>query len=411
MKNRSKRSLLALIAVFISLTFACRKNDLSENAEDLLRSQKTQTVLAQKEEILGWIDDHQYSSPIKTGNVQFIKNNLVYENLHVEKRKNGEDLIVIPLNRAVNQKLKLANDYLLNLLVVKGNNGKLRWSMVVAFMPEGGKKTNKLRDRTLQQIINNEPVQDNGLYKFFDLKGKLLYQLEYKDNRLASYASPRKKGDVAGADPMARGTLRCYAYYLVTTYFREDGTIFLQTSEYLYTECDDEVTDDPDGGGSGGIGGDSGDPDDPIDATLSTVLVSSVNEQSWDHDDLQITEDMETEYDADNNPLPAYGVPTPLLYTCRVRLVYYAVSRSIAELEALPVTVEPSDITYTHPTWGTVVRVVSLVDKDEGTFITSAISFTAWWRCEVNYRWAYVNGSSRTRQIPFRYVAPMTVPL
>lgn len=48
------------------------------------------------------------------------------------------------------------------------------------------KRQSKLSVGTLQNLLNNKPIEDDGVYKFVSLNGKLSYQFEYKEDKISS---------------------------------------------------------------------------------------------------------------------------------------------------------------------------------------------------------------------------------
>lgn len=325
----------------------------------------------------------------------------------MEKRKNGETLIIIPIKSKINEKFELNANYLPNLLICKGKGGNLRWSMIVFYLAEDGKRRDRLKNKTIQNIINNESVEDNGLFKFFDLKGKLLYQLTYKNKKLLAYGSPRINGEKSslGATVMSGG--QCYDWYLETTYFNEDGTIDYKTYQYLFTRCEDG---EAGGGGGGGSGDSPEEPEEPVDTEVPANFNYTIDETNYEDEDYQLYE-TELTPTGGFNELTPYSIPTPLKYNCYVAVTYMAVSRYITSAIASPVTVHPVNETYEHPSWGIVTRNVTVIAPYQNASY-AGMTVTAYWGCDLNYRWSYITagGPPRTRQVPFYYAADMIVP-
>ncbi|WP_157278868.1 hypothetical protein [Olivibacter sitiensis] len=421
MKKNRPIFLLTLILSITTFFPACRQDDLNGEV-DSLNSLKANKPLSERKKITDWINAHEEGlNLVKKANINLFKANLLYDEMRVESRKNGDDLIIIPIRDGVGEKINLGPEYLLNLLVVQSKTGKLRWSTVVCFLPENGNKRTVLKEKTIQNIINNEPVFENGLFKFLDLKGKLLYQLEYKDQKLSTYGSPRKKGDTNSPN-VAKASIQCYDYYLITTYF-ENGTVVEQTEEYLYTECDEDSSGgDGGGGGSGGGSGNPGgdnpgdsDPEDPEeenDATVPARFVYEISHTNYDNDDLYLPEDTEIEYDGDT-PLPPMGFPSPLRYVCMANITYRAVDLSIVNAFTYPMNLTPNNETYLHPNWGQVARVVTKIGESHfADFIEGGHTATFYWSCDIHFRWTYLTaGGTRTRQVPFSHSVTASVPL
>ena len=177
--------------------------------------------------------------------------NLIYNELHVENRANGESIIIIPIDNTFITHLNLCNSYLkipedsiLDLMIIQSMAGKLRWSSIVSFHSYDVMERNRLLDKTIQNILNQGHVEETGMFKFVDLKGRLWDQLEFKKGSMSSLGSivtgdylPKKRRYKLGLTDVDESS----KYYLITTYHNCDaGRPF--SEEYLYTSNDSDIT-------------------------------------------------------------------------------------------------------------------------------------------------------------------------
>lgn len=119
------------------------------------------------------------------------------------------------------------------MLFVMDKAGSIISGNIVYFLPADGKKRDALSPHTIQNIFNNKPVSDNGMFKFLSVSGTWIYQLEYKNGKLYSNGII-KTNKVNGAQ---KTNSSCIDWYLVTTYNYANGSSY-QTSEYVGTTCD-----------------------------------------------------------------------------------------------------------------------------------------------------------------------------
>lgn len=396
----NKTLLLAILAVILS-GLGCRKNDITDS---ITSDVKKINPLAAKNETTRWIDLHIAASQSESQSYDLLKQNLNYEEAHVQKRKNGEEVLVIPVNNTMREKLKLNANYALKMITVK-RNGKPRWSMIVCFLAGQGKTKSILEDKSIKGIVDNERLEEDGLYKFFDLKGRLLYQVSYKNKKITSYGTVRKKDKSSPEGngkvmSMNRGwnnakmllppTEDCTDYYLVTTYYDENGNTLYETWEYLFTTCNDGGGGDG-GDGDGDIGGGTTPPEDPVDVEMTQEFEFTIPYTDFQPDDYQLP----------GGSLTATPEATPLDYDCKVTVTFASISRKISGVATVPLVVHPAHETYLHDEWGTVTRNVTPIPLfHNATFAGRQVS--AVWDYEINFRWSYLNyGTVRTIQIPF----------
>ncbi|MCJ0743704.1 hypothetical protein [Pedobacter montanisoli] len=387
MKISIRTLLLAFFAILI-FSYGCKKYDVAD--KDLLTA-KTVSPLVAKAEMTSWIDRHVATSQAETQSYHLLKQNLNYEAAHVQKRKNGEDVLVIPVNDAIREKLKLNANYALKVITVK-KNGKPRWSMIIAFLAGDGKTKSTLNNNSIQGIVNNERLEEDGLYKFFDLKGRLLYQVSYKDKKITSYGAVQAKDKRNGKDKVmstnGSGTGNstkmllpeqedCTEYYLVTTYYDQYGNPEYQTWEYLFTLCKDG------NGGGGGGGGGGTPPEDPIDVEMTQEFSFPVAYTSFRPEDYRLPE----------GALSATPEGTPLTYDCKVSVTFASSTRKIHGVQAYPLVIHPANETYLHPEYGRIVRNVTPFSQSHNASYAGQ-KVSAYWTSIVNFRWAYLDRNS-----------------
>lgn len=263
MENPYRPLLITLLIILLTSNISCRKEQIKVDTSTNGKNNKGKTIksLSEKQAIADWLEAKEKGlNATDQKTMQVVSNNLDYDNIRFETRKNEENIIIIPIKETAKEHLNISAKYLslnenstLNLMVIQDRDGKLRWSSIVAFLPADGKKRQVLPDRTIQNILNNETVNEEGMFKFIDLNSRLAYQLEYKKGKLFSWGTPMRKDQLPSnqlpkpATKKSSGTkvmnyslpTNCIAYYLVTTYYDTEGVYIDEEEEYLFTICED----------------------------------------------------------------------------------------------------------------------------------------------------------------------------
>jgi hypothetical protein len=148
--------------------------------------------------------------------------------------------------------------------IVKGN--------IVQFIAYDDKVSEVLPGNTFSKIFTSQKLDCDGRFSFLTINDWLLYELKYEKGVVQSFGKVRSKPVTAGTDSRAGGS-QCYAQYLITTVYYENGTTEV-FEEYLGTfcTCTSGVLCDEFGGGAGSAGGECCIPDSTIQ--LSSVSVS-----------------------------------------------------------------------------------------------------------------------------------------
>lgn len=153
--------------------------------------------------------------------IEALKANLDFSALHLEKYKQNDKLVIVPL--------KIPGNYLVAILpeseeITKGN--------IVQYVSAAGKKP--VPRNTFSKIFNYEDLDCNGQFTILSLTDDFRYELKFEDNKLMSVAERRSK-----SEPDNQKTNGCIDWFLFTTVYYTDGTS--ETFEnYLYSTCGDD---------------------------------------------------------------------------------------------------------------------------------------------------------------------------
>jgi hypothetical protein len=429
MKQKCKIILFSLFVILLSAVYSCQKKAIEDISPSKLVSssslkQKMVTSSAEKQILIDWLNLHDNGlKDTEKKILEEITSNLDYGSLSVENRKNGENIIVIPINNSVKTQLNSHANYLkldrksiLNLIIVQNSTGKLRWSSIISYLPEDGMNQSQLSKKTVQNVINGERVSDDGIYKFIDLKGNLKYQIKYKNGKLYSFGKPVRE-DLTKANKSKNTAARggCTAWYLVTTYYYDDGSTS-QTEEYLFTTCDQDT--DEGGGGGGGGGGDGENPQDPQDPeepndqeiTVSGSFDTFENDYQPEDYPLPVETDVPGEMDLDENgnPYPPVAFPTPVTYSHTWLYTRNAIGPFyIKAVYMNDATVHPANLQY-QTNLGLMTRNIVLFDQIKSSTINGETAQLTW-SYYVNTRWT--NSTTNVTKVTQRRKSyPKTIP-
>jgi hypothetical protein len=281
MKRKLAFRTMAGLLIGLVIFFACKKN---------IPDHPLFNTKAYQEKINTWLDDQKrMDAPIKSENVESLKNSLDFENVRSETLNAEKQLLVIPVKDVFKGEHNIRANEEPILLITLDATGRILQGKLVLYQPEANQKT-KIPLNTFSDIYNNRDLQISGMFKFLSVSGGWLYQIGYKSGKGNSYGVVRKKKDVAVPAVNNRtDAIECTDWFLDTTYFYPDGTTET-TTVYLGRTCRIDCGSDyqsfcPPDDGSGSGGGNSGPnhpppppppPDccitDPnIQVTLSTV--------------------------------------------------------------------------------------------------------------------------------------------
>lgn len=257
--------------------FSCRKDASDETAND---SKFNDQVISK---VKLWLEEQKaHMFEFKAANIDLLKENLEYSNLNIEVSGNNEKIIIIPINENFKQKRITDKNSIPNLVLIMSTSGDIRKGNVVLFKPKNNGTYSKVPKNTFYNIFNTAFVNCDGQFQFLSIAGKLQYQLEFEQGKLASASS--LKNEEKKIDTRLNSI--CINWCLVTTYY-VDGIPVYQTSEYVGTTCSDDCYNPdymslcPDGGGGGGNEEDVWDTD-AESAIMSQVYSTNTESASQD---------------------------------------------------------------------------------------------------------------------------------
>jgi hypothetical protein len=99
-----------------------------------------------------------------------------------------ETLLIVPIGNEFKDSWHFDSRSVLNLVAIVNATGTIRKVNIVMFTPEQNQRTiDVLPYNTLNSVLNTgEKVAVNGQFKFLTVGGKWIYQLDYKDCKLAA---------------------------------------------------------------------------------------------------------------------------------------------------------------------------------------------------------------------------------
>ena len=214
------------------ILFSCQKETIKNEPNDQLVSK-----------INSWLDSRKpLQKQTQAENVELLKANLEFSNLRIEQSREGEKIIVIPVNENFKTIKNLDKASIPNLVLVLDKMGNVRKGNLVLFYPQDGQVYSKVPDNTFYNILNTSKPECNGKFKYLSVTGKRLHELEYENGHLKyfGYATDSSMNQRNG-----RINTFCVDWYWVYTWYDEWGNIWSQSQEYYTTTCQGEDCEDP----------------------------------------------------------------------------------------------------------------------------------------------------------------------
>ena len=226
-----RKHVLFLVAAGLSGSFiffnSCKK-ELSPSS-----SSNKETI----EKVNTWLDEQKAGkSPSGVSNIELLKNSLDFASLRFEKSEDGEKLLIVPVEKSLKSITGMTTNSIPNLVLIIDKLQNIRKGYIVLYTTDNG-LANKIPDNTFYHIFNTAEPECNGKFRFLNIMGRVLYQLEYKDKWLQSVGLVKpKKNPGTTNNPGGRTQAGYYIdWYLVTTLYYVDGTSELVSETYLYT--------------------------------------------------------------------------------------------------------------------------------------------------------------------------------
>lgn len=201
-----------------------------------------------------WLTAFKNKAPQKTrkDKIDQILSGLQTGSLVEERVNDQEYLTVFPIAGTFESATAQEKKHQDFLLVVSDNERNILFAKVGRFVSQNA--GTEIKAQSFIDFYNKQNPGFDGNYYFLSLAGNHLYNYTFKDGNRTSFGLVTNKNE--GSEQSSRIAARCWAYYLVTTYYYPDGSTY-QTREYLYTICDPIDPQVPQGDdGEGGSGGD-----------------------------------------------------------------------------------------------------------------------------------------------------------
>ncbi len=166
----------------------------------------------------------------KLSNLILLKNSLDLENIVMERLRIGYNLIIIPISENVKTIKKLESSSTLNLILAVDNYGNVKQGRILYFIPREKNKAH-LTKSSIINVLQDRTQPNDGEFKIMDITGNWVAQKEYKNRKLYSTGiiSPKQGSNI-------QSTAICIEWYLTSTYYFPDGSIYT-TTEYVGTTC------------------------------------------------------------------------------------------------------------------------------------------------------------------------------
>lgn len=399
--NKPIRALLLAITLpAMVLISSCRK-DASLNTEPESVNQESSEARAKQKDILAWIDLHKQSytqSQIKK--LESVRNNLKFDELTVERRDNGDSLVIIPLKDQVKATLAINVNSRLSLLIVQDKNGKYKFSHIVAYNSADGSNVKKIKAGTIQNLINNKNISYDGEFQFHDIMGKLIFSQKYKDGKILSFSRIFTKDSTKSSQAIVRD---CHDEYKGVWTYLSNGIMYYEEvfiGRYCH-ESEDGLP--PSEQGVGDVP--PSNPEPPSDLVFRNTTIRYESVGGLTNYDVSNPTTTELEYDIEGNIIPQVPAEKPVTKAFKVEVDINKSDGHIVNVYLTDIYASPSQSIYVNPTYGQITRSVDCSTSSKNFTITSNIIHCVW-QGNLELSYVFVNGAptqTRTQSINYTF--------
>jgi len=221
-----KKISLSLTVVGLSLLIAsCKKEHARSTVDEQLLSK-----------VSLWLDAQKVpTKPNKAASIELLKNNLDFAKSWAEDSDGGEQILIVPANENYKELRKIDLKTIANLVLIFDKNGKIRRGNLVLYTAKD-KNLTTVPKNTFYDIYNTAEPAASGEFKFLGVDGRWLYQLNYDNKTLKSIGLIQAKSQVGGRLGDV-SVAACIDWYLITTFYDENGNVIYTTSDYVGRTC------------------------------------------------------------------------------------------------------------------------------------------------------------------------------
>ena len=269
-KNKLPRSKILVMQCTVSIILlftSCHKNidtigswannELANKVSTWLDKQKRGTQNSNQNTVQNYTEKAQSSTNTgKNANIDLLKNSLDYESALQSDISHKYNYIVVPIHDDIKAKKHVDASASLALVLITDKAGKIVSGHIGCYIPKDGKPRGSKGAGIVAAMLKGKAPADSGMLKVMDVSGRWLHQIAFTKGSMSSYGVITNKKD---SSSKSTSYVSCLDWYLVTTYYDQNGNIVGQTSEYVGSSCsgcDDSsyMSLCPSGEGGGGDG-------------------------------------------------------------------------------------------------------------------------------------------------------------
>ncbi len=224
---------IKLIFIFV-LYSSCNKS------EEIQLSKKT----LEKKEIFRWIDKQKKESHYQglPATIDLLSKNLDFTKIEYVTQNRDTDYYVIPVNESFKTLRKFDPNSKISLVILAQKNTIIK-SFIFQYLPLN-RKIKSISNSSIIDIYQQKHTNINGKFRFLDISGIIEYQLTHKNGSYAfgtlNYRNESQINTQRYPNKITNSYGEgCSDWYLVTTYFLEDGSTY-QDWEYIGTTCSNQ---------------------------------------------------------------------------------------------------------------------------------------------------------------------------
>ena len=222
-----KTFVLGINFLLITMLFiSCKKEDLGSDESQV----QSYGNLIPKIKI--WLDEQKKDLPATSvAIIDSLNANVEYGNIRLEKYRNSEELIVVPVSEKFKSKNNDGKNPVNYLVLVLKNQDSITNGNIIQYISSEEQK--KAPQNTFSKIFTYKILDCSGQFTILSITDYFRYELKFSQGKLESVAEQKRR---ESANNTSGRVNSCIDWYLITTVYYYDGSTSTY-EEFLGTTC------------------------------------------------------------------------------------------------------------------------------------------------------------------------------
>jgi len=247
-------SILSFVVLALPFLISCKKENITDNPQN---PDKEKLIAKVK----SWLDNQKKDLPVgDTAKIHSLKGSLDYNELRLERYKDLENFIVVPISNEFTSKNNQDKNPVNYLVLVLKNQDSIASGNIIQYISSNSQKV--APQNSFYKIFTYQNLDCSGQFTILSITDYFRYELKFENGKLKSVAEYTKKNTPNNGSGRVN---ECIDWYEQTWYVWSDGSMTLESEVYVFTTCDGDcaqarvangrnfATNCYEGGGGGGI--------------------------------------------------------------------------------------------------------------------------------------------------------------